>query len=151
MARKINSKNKKINRISKLRKKQYPTFQLAVVLAAVLILEGALFLSSNRADWQKAVGVLDMSGEISVTVQNMSLAFQPMIETAQDVNMFYQEATTQMMQLLDLDGTGVGSEFVYIYNGVYDFYQQSSGQLAAIFDVSNSLPFFPAAGTPNSR
>lgn len=147
---KISPKRGKNNR-SRGQKKYSPHY-LAIVLAVVLILEGALFNITSTADWQKASTILDMSIAVAQTSQDLIATFEPMIEVAQGVNQFYQLAATQMMELLDLSDSRFGSEVTLVYMGVANFYWQAASQMEGLLDES-SIASWPAtvAGVSISR
>ena len=116
--------------------KNYSAEYLAIVLSAVLLLEGMLFGVSNQAMWQDAASLLDMSSSL-VETSNYTLAvLEPLFVTASDIHRFYELASTQMMILLDISGSNTGSEIGWIINGVSDFYSQASVQTAQVLDVS---------------
>jgi hypothetical protein len=116
--------------------RHYPPEYLALILAGVLILEGALFGISTNADWQRGTALLDLTPAISEMSISLAEVFEPVISFTQDVNQFYQLAANEITPLLDLSDVA-GSEVAFVYNSVYAFYHEASVQMEIVLGISN--------------
>jgi hypothetical protein len=121
-----------------VRAKKYESHYLAIALIAFLLLEGIFITSTQAVDWQKGVTVLDISSSVSQTMSDLEVTLQPVIETASNVNQFYQIAATQMMWLLDLSSNNPIDQVAQVTNGVTEFYNQATIELAYLFDMSSA-------------
>lgn len=131
-------KTNKNPRTRRQKVKAYPAHYLAIVLAVILLFEGWLFGSSTASDWQNAIVILDVSEQVNETQSDLIEFFQPMFQTAEDVNQFYQLSATTMIELVDLSSSGFGSEVEFVYDGVSNFYALASEQMAIVLDVSET-------------
>jgi hypothetical protein len=123
------------------RAKKYPVHYLAVILALALILEGVLFGITTGPDWREAVQLIDVSNGVTEVSHNLSVTLQPIADVFSDVNQFYQLAATEMIKILDLSDSSMGSELGAVYDGVETFYQQASVQMADVLDISSATPW----------
>jgi hypothetical protein len=129
-------KNKNQTIKSKKAKKQYPSHYLAIILAAVLILEGVMICMTTSSDWHDASSILDVTVGLNETISDTVTFFQPVTDVVSGVSEFYKQATDQMMTLLDLSGSF--SDLTEVFNGVGEFYTQASIQMAHLLDVSET-------------
>ena len=122
----------------KIKARNYSAHTLAIVLAIALILEGIVFGTATSADWQNAATILDVSSAVTTTAHDMSVTFQPLTELMGNIDEFYELATVEMEQILDLSDSQIGSEMTMAYYGISDFYKLATDQMMAVMDVSNS-------------
>jgi hypothetical protein len=134
MKLKTNKKAKTITRTRRPRARQFSAQYLAIVLAAVLLIEGVSIGSVSAQNWRFGVQVLDMSAGVSQTVSDMSVALAPAVLVVRSVNNFYSLAATEMAYLLD--ASDQAAQLADIYNGVASFYNQASSQMALLLDAS---------------
>ncbi len=137
------TKTKQKSSAKKARTVNYPAHYLASVLMSVMILETALFGIASGADWTKSsVEILDVSETLSQTVEDVSLVFQPVVDTVAGINEFYVSAADEMIILLDAkEGF---QDVALIWDGVNAFYEEASVQMAWVLDFS-SASRWPAA------
>lgn len=135
----MKNKTKKAAKSSKSRVKKYPAEFLAIILLLLLLGEGLLFSITTPADWLSSTEILNVSSGVEEVHQNLTTTLQPVFELVDGISQFYQLSATQMMQLLDLSSSGMGSEVGMIYDGVTEFYQQSGTQMAYLLDNSSLI------------
>ena len=136
---KTKSKSKVKTKSTRVKIKKYPAHYFAIILVSALVIEAGFFNFTTAANWQNAVSVLDISAQVAQTSSDMSVVFQPITDTIANVNQFYALSTTAMTQLLDLSDSAPTYEFSFIYNGVAEFYNQASQQMASVLDMSSQM------------
>src|SRR3989338_2596434 len=114
---------------------KYPAWVLAVLLASVLLLEGALFTMPASADWTEAAQLLNASDQISgLRITDYAL-FQPVADVIVGVNVFYITAADQMFYLLEGE---VFPEAGEVVSAVGEFYAAATVEMANLLDMSGS-------------
>ncbi|MGE5392614.1 MAG: hypothetical protein ACM3NH_02625 [Candidatus Saccharibacteria bacterium] len=121
----------------KIRRKEYPVYLLAIVLGAVMFLEGIAIGVASGSDVRDALSILDMTGQVQEVAADLSIIAQPMVFVVQGIYSFYQLAATEMTALL----SGMDLQtFVLPYSAVVDFYQASATEMYHLLDLSSLLP-----------
>lgn len=130
------------------KEKSYPAFYLAVLLAAVLLLEGFLIGAATPAAWQEGMQILDLSRDVNVVMSDTFSVIEPLLVQIQSVETFYQLAATEAIIIFD-------SSYVdplALPKGVIGFYEAASVEMAKMLDFSTALSYFPqVAGASISR
>ncbi|OGE88063.1 MAG: hypothetical protein A3J07_01705 [Candidatus Doudnabacteria bacterium RIFCSPLOWO2_02_FULL_49_13] len=135
----------KSNTIRKIFKsKHYQVYYLALAMTGLLVLEGALFGLTTKADWQEALTIFDFTENLKQTQVQLSTVFAPMIGVVEGVNDFYKQATDAAMPLFDLSGSD--NDLAQVVSGVTEFYSQSSIQMASLLDLSATIGQGSVAG-----
>jgi hypothetical protein len=133
MTKKSKTKNKS-KKTTARKARNFEAHYLALILVAVLLLEGYFVTSTHRSDWQQGASVLDISHEVSETFTELGQVFQPIADAVDGVNEFYELSATAMMQVLDISEPTY--ELRIVTDGVYNFYQEASIQLSQLLDVT---------------
>ena len=144
-------KTKTKPKIKKSKPKKYEPYYLAIVLAAILLLEGALFSISTSQDWKNAASILDVSGAVVETIHDTASLFTPEATVVSGVNQFYQLAAVQMEELLQVSFENLSSSVEFTYDSISEFYLESSTQMALLLGVPNSVTRPQVAGASISR
>jgi hypothetical protein len=113
-------------------KKHYPAWVLALVLAAVLLLEGGL-ANATAADWQEAMTMFDYSETAAFFTSNMDGLMQPVVDVIDDVNKFYVLASEEMYYLLEGE---MFPEVEEVISAVNEFYNQAADEMMVVLDLS---------------
>jgi len=124
---------------TKTKKGHYEVQYLAVAIIVFLLLEVGLFSIADQADWQAGASLLDMSSSINRVSSDLAEVFQPVTNTISDLNLFYQTATTAMIQLLDMSSANFFGPLTVVVDGVYEFYQQAADQMASLLDMNSPV------------
>lgn len=127
--------------IKKPRAKKYPAHYLGIIILGLLLIEGIIFGMATKSNWQDGIAVLDVRAGVNETSNDVVTVFQPMIDAVDNLNKFYDNATTEMTKLLDLSSDPPGTEVMYVFNGVAEFYGQASIQMARVLDTSDFVPW----------
>lgn len=143
--KKIKKTNKKNQTAPRKKVRSYEAHYLALALIAVLVVEGVAGTYISAADWKSGVAVLDFSSTMPQTLQQINYVFE-------GVNQFYQIAATEMIPVLDLSNNGPIDNGALVASSVYEFYQQSSNQMASLIDFSHTAAWHGSvAGISVSR
>jgi hypothetical protein len=127
---------------------QYPAYLIAVILSAMLLLEGFLLGVATPGAWEKGLEVLDISSAVQAVASDVAVVVEPLMEQYDNVNTFYQMAATEMMVMLDVSDT---DPFAF-FRGVNEFYRLASIEMAELLDFSDDLAALPqVAGASISR
>lgn len=133
--KKIKSTKKVSSR--RVQARNFEAHYLAIILVVFLLLEGYFVSSTQLADWQKGMRVLDISTAVTQTTTDISLVMQPVTDAVKGVDQFYQLSATAMIELFDMSQEGPGSQIGFVTDSVYEFYQQASIETASLLDVSS--------------
>jgi hypothetical protein len=130
------------------REQLYPAYYLAIVLSAMLLLEGLLLGAATPHAWEEGLEVLDISAGVELVMSDMAEVVSPMMDQVAYVAEFYRLAAVEMESLLDLSDHDV----LAFPKSVNEFYRLASIEMAELLDFSDHLSYIPqVAGASISR
>lgn len=115
------------------KRKHYKAYNLALILAVLVLLESALILIPASVDWQEALSLFDASNDMERIESQFAGMFSEVSEVVAGVNKFYNQAADEMVYLLS---GKLFPEVKEVIGAVSLFYQEASNELVALLDTS---------------
>jgi hypothetical protein len=142
--KKTKTKSKGRKKKSALFSNSYPAHVLAIVLMAVMFVEGMMFGIASAKDLSVGLEVLDVSDAVVTTKSDLAWLAEPLVVTFNGVDRFYAMASEVVMSLLEdniVDNATIAVE------DINKFYKIASNEMTQTLDLSNSV--FASTGGSN--
>jgi len=118
-----------------MRNEHYPARALAIVLLAVMFLEGMVFGVTTADDVMVGIQVLDMSTAMATTKADVVSVFEPMVNVVTGIDQFYHMAAAETYYLLE---DNIVNNLVTMVEDINKFYDLASQEFTYALDFSES-------------